>query len=121
MIELLWCDSTETYNNAIMCISDIIAWLLATISLDEKYRKVHINGYVVCKDADETKKVDTLLLCSEGQEQKLLLELLQTPPEKYSGKYVPCIVSREPDPVKEGQDDSICEDEDVDEKSKEKT
>lgn len=120
MIELLWQASAETYNNAIMCISDIIAWLLTTISLDEKYHKIHINGYIVVKDADDTKKVDTLLLCSEGPEQKLLLELLQTPPEKYIGKYVPCIVSNEPDPVKEGQDESST-DEDDDMMTKEKT
>ena len=101
MIELLWVDMNVTATQAMMCISDLIAWLVNTINLEKKYHEVTMNGYIVIRDVDDSKKINTLLMCGEGFGEKLLLELLQQPPGEFQGKYIARILSQEPLPVVE--------------------
>ena len=55
------------------------------------------NGHLVLFDR-EKQRWSSLIMC-EGQTQKFILDVLQQPPPAYEGRYVACVLSKEPDPV----------------------
>ena len=95
MIELLWQEKPFCDYKALLLVNNVLAWLAKTLAEHEEFHDIIINGYLVARDEQ---KISTLILC-DIETQKRLLQILQQPPEEYKEKYVPCILSHEPDPV----------------------
>lgn len=108
MIELSWKETTEEDYKRMMVVSNLLAWLTTTLAEDEANHSIKMNGYIVLCDSDG--EFSTLIIC-EGESQKKLLKILQQPPEEYKEKYVACVLSKEPEPVKEKCEDDESEDE----------
>lgn len=114
MIELLWEESKENYYRAMNDVATLFAWLTATLLEYEKNKKegeesIYLQGYTVIWDS--TTDVPAVLVLSNSADvanQERLLKILQQPPGEFRGKYVPCILSQEPESVKEMK----CEKED---------
>lgn len=102
MIELSWKDSELEYCDILKNITNFITWLANILAAEEENRKIRLRGYMTI--ADENKKFSTLLICSY-ESQKDLLTVLQQPPEEFKEKYVACVLSEEPTPVQEKEED----------------
>lgn len=98
MIELLWQDKSD-FKKAFILLNEVLLWLSKTLAEHEEYNDIVVNGYLVARD-DLKNHLSTLILCEE-ESQKRLLKILQQPPEEFKERYVPCILSAEPDSVEE--------------------
>lgn len=105
--------------DALMLLTNIIAWFLEEVKKAQKNifeldeNDGGINGIFIIRD-DET-IASALILCDTVKCQDYLIKILQEPPEKYKGKYIACVRSKEPDPISE-KNDSDESDETTDEK-----
>ena len=103
MIEVSWRKTEEVDYDVLKNITNLIAWLVASLADDEVNHSVKLMGYMTMPDVNS--RFATLLIC-DGESQKKILEILQQPPEEYKEKYVACILSEEPQPIQEKDDDS---------------
>lgn len=98
MIELVWKDIYSSDYDAMMIVSNLLAWLCVEIAETER-NKPKIKGYIVCQDDETT--ISTLIICNGMEDQNKILKILQDPPEEYKEKYVARIPCEEPNPVYE--------------------
>ena len=98
MIELTWNDWTDRERDAMMYVTNLLAWLTTTLATDEAYQDVEMTGYMVVKD---NMKILAVLIMCHDENQRKILKLLQQPPEEYRTKYIANILSEEPNPVEE--------------------
>lgn len=107
MIELLWKDTTNNYFKAMNDVAMLFAWLTSTLMTYEKERKeneetIYLQGYTVIWDgAADSPAILILSNSLDVPNQERLLKILQQPPGEFKGKYVACILSQEPESVKE--------------------
>ena len=100
MIELLWKDIYDKEFDPYTYVVELIAWLSTTIAEQAKNHSLFLTSTILVRESDD--KISTLILCDgEKGAEKHMLEILQQPPDSYKGKYVPCILSEEPSPVTE--------------------
>ena len=106
MIDLTWVFEKDTRMNAIV-IAEFMVWLLKVLN-EEDNQDIIINGTMIFRDCEAPLKYSLLLMCEE-KKQKKLLQILQQPPGEFSGKYVACIFTKEPEPVVENHNDDEAE------------
>lgn len=107
MIELLWKETKENYYRAMCDVAKLFAWLTSELLRLEEIRKeteesIYLQGYTVLWDG--AADAPAILLFSNSLDranQECLLKILQQPPGEFKEKYVACILSQEPDGVKE--------------------
>lgn len=107
MIELLWKETKENYYRAMCDVAKLFAWLTSELLRLEEIRKeteesIYLQGYTVLWDG--AADAPAILLFSNSLDranQECLLKILQQPPGEFKEKYVACILSQEPDSVKE--------------------
>ncbi len=107
MIELLWKETKENYYRAMCDVAKLFAWLTSELLRLEETRKeteesIYLQGYTVIWDG--AADAPAILLFSNSLDranQECLLKILQQPPGEFKEKYVACILSQEPDSVKE--------------------
>ena len=107
MIELLWKETKENYYRAMCDVAKLFAWLTSELLRLEEIRKeteesIYLQGYTVLWDG--AADAPAILLFSNSLDranQECLLKILQQPPGEFNEKYVACILSQEPDSVKE--------------------
>lgn len=116
MIELSWKALYENHNVDLMYMSNLLAWLTATIVEEQKSHAIMLTGFI-CINDEENKKLSALILC-EGESQEKILTILKNPPGEFKEKYIACIVASEPMPVTEVLEE---EDEESDALGKEET
>ena len=107
MIELRLISSLLSKNQNLWIITQILEWFFGQVDATIKDTNP-CEGYIVIKDKmGESEDVGALLLTKKDNpnSENDLLKILQQPPEKYKGKYVAHILSKEPDMVEEKQDD----------------
>lgn len=97
MIELLWQGKDFCDFNAFVCVTGVLSWITQVLAENEENHDIELNGFLVAKSEQ---KISTLILCDIDVQQRLL-KILQQPPEQYKGKYIPCILSQEPESVQE--------------------
>lgn len=111
MIELLWKDFNANCYRAMNDVATLFTWLTATLLDYEKNKKegeesIYLQGYTVIWDG--VADVPAVLILSNSTDvanQERLLKILQQPPGEFKGKYVACILSQEPESVKEIESD----------------
>ena len=102
MIELLWKNTLDNDKDVMMMISSLITWLASQLTSNEEYKNLYLKGFLVIRDTK--KQVFTLIMCgNEEQNEKGILKILQQPPEEFKERYVPCILSDEPESVQEAK------------------
>ena len=112
MIELLWKNLSTNHSENLMCITNMLAWLVTTIHQDKEMHNIVLDGYFTILDKEGV--FATLLICKGKENQKKLLNILQQPPNEYKEKYIACIHSEEPNPVNEVTDNnSVKKDENI--------
>lgn len=99
MIELSLTEYDEV--NALMLISNIIAWVTTTLS-NEKGVDATLDGYVVLRDKNQ--RFSALLVCEKTSQEKMM-KILQQPPNAYKEKYIACIVQDEPSIIEDKEDE----------------
>lgn len=99
MIELLWKNLSTNDKENMMYVTNLIAWLTTSLAQEKEYHKIVLSGYFTLIDKEGT--FATLLVCYGKENQNQLLKILQQPPDEYKEKYVACVPSEEPCPVKE--------------------
>lgn len=107
MIELLWKETKENYYRAMCDVAKLFAWLTSELLRLEETRKeteesIYLQGYTVIWDG--AADAPAILLFSNSLDrdnQECLLKILQQPPGEFKEKYVACILSQEPESVKE--------------------
>lgn len=107
MIELLWKETKENYYRAMCDVAKLFAWLTSELLRLEETRKeteesIYLQGYTVIWDG--AADAPAILLFSNSLDkanQERLLKILQQPPGEFKEKYVACILSQEPESVKE--------------------
>ena len=107
MIELLWKETKENYYRAMCDVAKLFAWLTSELLRLEEIRKeteesIYLQGYTVLWDG--AADAPAILLFSNSLDranQECLLKILQQPPGEFKEKYIACILSQEPDSVKE--------------------
>lgn len=102
MIELLWKDSKPSYYQIMKEVADLFLWFSNTLLEEWKNKKSapFIQGYMVLWDV--AKDTPAVLIYSNSEDKKNqeeILHILQQPPGEFEGKYVPCILSQEPEGV----------------------
>lgn len=104
MIEIIWTDNKTIDYEAMLTASSLMAWLLATISQNEEYHTIDMNGYMLVNEkaiSSSSTGCSILILSGDIGSQTRILKILQQPPNEYKGKYIARIPYDEPDPVKE--------------------
>ena len=105
MIEIIWTDNKTLDYEAMLTASSLMAWLLATISQNEEYHTIDMNGYMLVNEkaisSSSTTGCSILILSGDIGSQTRILKILQQPPNEYKGKYIARIPYDEPEPVKE--------------------
>ena len=87
---------SSIYKDDMLLICEIITWMMRRLR-DMPNPIEEYNGHLVLFDR-EKQRWSTLIMC-EGKTQKFILDVLQQPPPAYEGRYVACVLSKEPDPV----------------------
>lgn len=90
-------EDEQQYMDDFMMMTNIIMWLITTLSSREDKEKIIISGYMVLYDTPKH-RISTLIV-TDGPEDKIILECLKEPPEPYKGKYVANKLVQEPEPV----------------------
>lgn len=102
MIEIYPKEKTNTQDDMLF-LGNLISWLLHELKAQyitgQDTSNVFPGGYIIVYD-EELQRVDALMFC-QGETQNKILERLQQPPPAYKDKYIACIPSKEPEPVKE--------------------
>lgn len=106
MIEVIWKDEKFTEREAMMYLSQLIAWLSNEITTKKEYEDLTISGYII------TYEKSTVLIFPDKntEKQKRILNILQQPPEEFKEKYIACIYSEEPKSVSERKETEVDED-----------
>ena len=107
MIELLWKETKENYYRAMCDVAKLFAWLTSELlrleeTCKETEESIYLQGYTVIWDG--AADAPAILLFSntlDRANQESLLKILQQPPGEFKEKYVACILSQEPESVKE--------------------
>lgn len=111
MIEVRLIPSGFLKRQSLWVLSQILEWFFEQVDkISQDKDALPCDGYIVIKDnLDTCQEVGALLLTKRdglnSEWEDKLLKILQQPPEKYKGKYVAHILSKEPDVVEEKQDD----------------
>lgn len=106
MIEVIWKDEKYSEREAMMYLSQLMAWLSNEITMKKEYEDLTISGYII------TYEKSTVLIFPDKntEKQKRILNILQQPPEEFKEKYIACIYAEEPKVVNEKKDTEIDED-----------
>lgn len=106
MIEVIWKDEKYNEREAMMYLSQLMAWLSNEITMKKEYEDLTISGYII------TYEKSTVLIFPDKntEKQKRILNILQQPPEEFKEKYIACIYAEEPKVVNEKKDTEIDED-----------